>query len=265
MDTEAQLLPTGKAAELCAVKPDTILKWIKKGQLKATRTAGGHYRIQRRDLEPLIPGAAGRPDPDPPTLSGYPHALRCWEYLSDPGVLRDECKRCVVYRVRAAWCFQVAGLGCEIGHAKQFCRNTCEDCAYYRRVSGLATNILVITQDEGLIERLIRDDNQRVVLRFARNSYEASAIISSFRPAFAVVDQAVSAKAETGLLDSLASDPRVPGLKIILGIRQGTGGRRREKPGKNIVGVLEKPFDRGRIAAVIDRFPVEPLAQNQGI
>ena len=44
------LLTTGKAARLCSVKPDTVLKWIKKGVLPATRTIGGHYRVEEQDL-----------------------------------------------------------------------------------------------------------------------------------------------------------------------------------------------------------------------
>ena len=44
------LLTTGKAARLCSVKPDTVLKWIKKGVLPATRTVGGHYRVEEQDL-----------------------------------------------------------------------------------------------------------------------------------------------------------------------------------------------------------------------
>ena len=55
------LLTTGQAARLCSVTPDTVLKWIKKGRLRGVRTAGGHYRIERRLLDPLIacPDSAG--------------------------------------------------------------------------------------------------------------------------------------------------------------------------------------------------------------
>ena len=47
---KSQHLTTGEAAGLCSVKPDTVLKWIKKGQLRAAKTAGGHHRIEYRDL-----------------------------------------------------------------------------------------------------------------------------------------------------------------------------------------------------------------------
>ena len=51
-------LSTGAAARLCSVNPDTVLKWIKKGRLPATRTVGGHYRIEEQDLAALIPAHA---------------------------------------------------------------------------------------------------------------------------------------------------------------------------------------------------------------
>ena len=41
------LLSTGDVAKLFGVTPDAVLKWIKKGKLPATRTAGGHYRVTR--------------------------------------------------------------------------------------------------------------------------------------------------------------------------------------------------------------------------
>jgi excisionase family DNA binding protein len=43
-------ISTGKAATICCVTPDTILKWIKKDKLKAVRTAGGHFRIKASSL-----------------------------------------------------------------------------------------------------------------------------------------------------------------------------------------------------------------------
>jgi len=159
---------------------------------------------------------------------------------------------------QAAQCFQMADLGIEVGHARQFCRSSCEQCEYYRRVQGLPTNVLVISADEALLERLSGEENQSIALRFARNAYEASAIVQSFQPAFVVVDQELLRAQETGLLECLCSDPRLPGVKIVLGVRHGTAGARGDETNKDVVvSVIEKPFGPGRIAAVINSFPIE--------
>jgi excisionase family DNA binding protein len=264
-DNEPRLLTTGKAAKLCSVKPDTILKWIKKGRLEAVRTAGGHYRIQVQDIEPLIHGRRFGDLTGPPPPECHPQPLRCWEYLSPRGETREECEKCVVYRLRAAWCFQVAGLGQDIGHAKHFCRTSCDDCVYYRRVSGLATNVLVITSDQELVYRLAGDQTKSLSFRFARNTYEASAEIHSFRPGFVVLDRELTEVSETELAAHLARDQRVPGLRIILAVRPGKAGRRLNGPsGDIVVGVVEKPFSTRHIAAVIDSLPVEALSEPQG-
>jgi len=253
-----RLMSTGQAAKLFSVKPDTVLKWIKKGRLEATRTPGGHYRIEEERLRslPCLPDA-GRPLPlEPSPSAGLSRPLRCWEYLSERGEIRQDCLNCVVYRVRAAWCFEVIGLGGDVGHAMQFCGTTCENCAYYQRVTGQAINALIVTSDDELIRSLRTDPTQGISLRFARNGYETSAIIGDFRPAFVVVDEEVVIGGEPGLLDCLAGDPRVPGLKIVLAAESGTAslGSR-----KDVVRVIEKPFDKRGIAAVIHSFPVEAL------
>src|SRR5450759_1687585 len=145
-------LSTGEAARLCSVNPDTVLKWINKGQLAATRTAGGHYRIEEHDLAALIPPSAPSAVPGVEPLGSDHRPLRCWEYLNPRGAVRDECRKCAVYQIRAAWCFRVAtSLGCEIGQKKSFCTTSCEDCTYYRRASGQATNVLVISSDNEFV------------------------------------------------------------------------------------------------------------------
>ena len=255
------LLTTGQAAKLCSVTPDTVLKWIRKGRLQATRTAGGHFRIERRQLEPLshTPHAAGGSDHLPTDCLGP--SLRCWEYLSDQGTVREECTQCVVYRVRAVRCFLMAGMEAQIGHARRFCQTSCQDCIYYRRVKGLATNVLVVTADEDLVERLAGEENGSVVIRLARNAYEVSAIVQDFRPAFAVIDEDLLAAKESGLLDSLAGDPRIPGLRVILLVSPGGTGRKVNRPDNNlIVSVIEEPFTLHHIAEVINSVPVDSLS-----
>lgn len=249
-------LSTGKAAQLCSVNPDTVLKWIKKGRLAAIRTAGGHYRIEERDVAALIPPSILE-IPSAPAAEGRP--LRCWEYLSRSGRMRDECKNCVVYQIRAAWCFQVASLECDIGRLKGACNAPCQDCAYYRRANGEATNVLVITTDSQLVESLGQGEHENIELRFARSAYDAAAVAGSFRPAFVVVDQELRGHGGSDLLDSLADDPRLPGLRIILGVPKGKAARLGALPEKGVVSVIEKPFGQERIVEVIKRFAVELL------
>jgi len=258
---ELELLTTGKAARICSVRADTVLKWIKKGRLEAVRTAGGHYRIQLQDLEPFVRGRCLGDITTLPPPECSPQPLRCWEYLSRNGQVREECTKCVVFRVRAAWCFQVVGLGSDLGHAKHFCRSSCEECAYCRRVQGLATHVLVITADRSLTQRLRSEATKSVALQFARNGYEASAVIHSVRPDFVVLDRETHAAEESELVNCLASDARIPGLKVILAVRRGQTVRRLVGPAKElVVGVIEKPFGAQSVARIIDSLPVEAMA-----
>jgi len=251
-------LTTGQAAELCAVTPATVLNWVRSGQLEGMRTPGGHYRIQLEKLQPLL-GSPQTPNLRLETLSEKA-PLRCWEYLGEGGGVREECLACVVYRVRAGWCFQIATLGIDSGHARRFCPTSCDDCAYYRRVTGLPTNVLIVSSDQELLGGLSGQEEESIVFRFAKNAYEASAAVETFLPAFAVVDMETSAAKENGLVESLTRDPRLPGLKTVVAVGQGRTGRRGGWSGNpTIAGEIEKPFGLPEIQAVIDSFPVEKV------
>ena len=251
-------LSTGQAAKYCSVKPDTILKWIKRGKVPAERTAGGHYRIQRKDLEPLalVPqpadeaGAPGRPRGQP---------LRCWEYLGHGDGVPEQCEDCIVLRSRAAWCFQLAEHARDLGHAQRFCAESCEECAYYQRVRGMATRVLVITDDDAFRDHLLGTDEPTIRLRFADNAYGASAVIHEFRPTFVVVDHdLLKENGGATLLDHLLEDSRVPGVRVVLAVTRGRAARVRAAVRRDVVvGVIEKPFGGDRIASVVDAFPVE--------
>jgi len=43
-----------KAAKYCAISRWTLWKLVKTGELKASRTSGGHYRILKKDLESFV-------------------------------------------------------------------------------------------------------------------------------------------------------------------------------------------------------------------
>jgi excisionase family DNA binding protein len=261
VDSQSHHLTTGEAAELCSVKPVTVLKWLEMGQLRAAKTAGGHHRVEYHDLQSFLRAhRVGEELSSSDEATGQ--ALRCWEFFSDQGALRAACKECVVYRVRAALCFEMLGLGKEVGHGQLFCQNSCEDCAYYRRVKGLKINVLVVSQDGDLIGNLAGEQSAGLSLRFVQNAYEASAAIHDFRPAFAVVDRDLVPDGGRELVRCLAADSRVPGLKIILAV-PGAGRRRRKESERGAAEVLVKPFGLDRVTEAVTRLPVECVAPDE--
>lgn len=251
----ATLLTTGRAARLCSVTPDTVLKWIKSGRLPANRTAGGHYRVEQSDLLSVLSHTNGSEPWTQETAALCSRPMRCWEYMNHgPGV---ECKDCVAYRVHASWCFQLVNVVRGAGHTKRFCSGLCQECPYYRRVHGLPTNVLVITSDESLIQSLAKSDHFSIDFRFARRGYDASAIISVFRPAWVAIDQAILENLGVGLLEALASDARTRGARILLAVRKGAVGCRIHS--KSVFATIEEPFSADEIVAIINRIPVETM------
>lgn len=259
----AGLLTTGQAAQLCAVTPDTVLKWIKKGRLPATRTAGGHYRVALPDLEPFLAGfgqrgsvvTADRPAHTNPSHDGTKEEtdeIPCWEFLSRNGEIQDACQKCVVYRVRATRCFLMAGLETDVGHSHLNCEGSCEECGYYRRIRGLSTQVLFISSDEDLVSRIDGLGDDPVSLRFARNGYEASAMIQDFRPEIAIIDLEGLPDQGFGLIDSIAADPRVPNIRVILVIPPDTMTRMLQRPRHRLVAsMMEKPNVCEKIEEVV--------------
>jgi excisionase family DNA binding protein len=252
---DGPLLTTGRAAELLGVTPDTVLRWVRKGRLAAHQTAGGHCRIRLEDLKPLLGPEMPVPASAPPECGARP--LFCWEYLNPRGGIPEECRSCIVYQARVTWCFRLAQLDQEMGHRGTFCLASCEECAYFRRVHRLATNVLVISSDPKLVSKLAAEPSSSLALRFARNPYCASAMIQDFRAGFVIVDEDLW-RHESELVDCLASDPRAPGLRIILAVRKASKRPTRQRP-ENVVAVLEKPFGLDRVEHVIRAIPVEAL------
>jgi excisionase family DNA binding protein len=260
----SDLLTTGQAAKLCAVTPDTVLKWIKKGRLKASRTAGGHYRVALPDLRPFLAGFGQGEEPEhrrQPTAPVSSHdgteataeEVSCWEYLAVNGNVQEECKQCVVYRVRATRCFLMAGLEGDVGHSRQYCQGSCEDCVYYQRLQGGSASVLFITADQSLEGQIEGFQGGEVSLRFARNGYEASTVIQDFRPEILIIDLEGLPDLGFGLLDSIAADPRLPHARVILVVPPGTIERVLQRPRHRlVVSVLEKPQVCGHIADIVN-------------
>ncbi|MCP4633424.1 MAG: excisionase family DNA-binding protein [candidate division Zixibacteria bacterium] len=208
-----EFISTGQAAKLCSVTPDTVLKWIKSGRIPASRTPGGHFRINRNNLFKIIESGVL------PAINGVvdrPFQF-CWEFYSQDCSPENNCFDCIVYRSRAMRCYEVSRLPSEVGHQKMFCKNTCDDCDYYRVVIGQKLNVLVVTNQEQIIEGLRTGRKQfDHNLRIVANGYECSMVVESLRPDYVVLDSKLGMERCSVLVSNLSKDPRIPFVKIII-------------------------------------------------
>ena len=123
-------LTTGEAAAIFNVDPDTVLRWIKSGDIPAIRTPGGHYRINRNVfLSKMIEEISDHKPREHRSALPY-----CWEYNSESGIIREACKECIVYKSRTCRCYELSNLAAPIGHAKLFYSNSCGECQYFKSV-----------------------------------------------------------------------------------------------------------------------------------
>ena len=245
----SQFLTTGQAADILSVTPDTVLKWIRLGLLPARRTAGGHHRIDRRDLDLVL---AAVPSSHQYKAKTRQHSFEyCWEFYGN-GDLPERCRGCAVYSMRAHRCYEVAKLAPESGHLKAFCERTCEECEYYRLVHEQSTNVLVVTDDKELTASLLRDAvSTDFNLEVADCEYAASLKIADFRPDFAVVDCSLGRRASGDIGRHLVQDPRIPSVRVVLA---GTDDEFPEECDKEIFARMERPFGIREIDDIIDGF-----------
>ena len=257
-ESPSRPLTTGKAARLLGVEPDTVLKWIKRGKLRASKTTGGHHRIDAREVDRLLHArASGNSAMTPEQCRFGP--LRCWEYFAGQGEVHAECLECVVYRVRASLCFELLHLQPELAPDRRPCAATCSDCAYYQRVHGEAVRILLISEDPDLLGLVLEPPDPRLQIAAARTAYEASRAVGSFRPAFAVVDRECASLDWKELTAMLSSDDRCPGLRVLL-----AAGASSIDPGSpppaGTAALIAKPFGINALLELVGRFPVESLS-----
>ena len=249
----SRMLTTGQAAKLCSVTPDTVLKWIHSGALPARRTAGGHHRIDQQDLTQFVgPTRQNEVDKEPapvePSETSSTHY--CWEY-NNGGEVPAGCQECVVYKMRAQRCYEVAKLEPEIGHTKTYCEGDCLDCDYYRHVHLQGTNVMVLTEDEELIQKLKGEKNEAPYsLEITECEYSCSALVDTFRPDYVVVDCAFGPERSGDICNHLAQDPRLPYVRVVMAVNEGmfpTGCD------KNIFARMQRPFDVSDITECIHR------------
>jgi excisionase family DNA binding protein len=208
----ARFLTTGEAAIILSVTPDTVLKWIRSGRLPARRTAGGHHRISHRDLE-LLTSENGKKQTEKSPQRAFQY---CWEFYGN-GNLHQSCSGCAVYLMRAQRCYEVAKLAPQAGVPKTFCKQSCDECEYYRLVHKQRTNVLIVTDDEILTKNLSScEKSADFNMEIADCEYACSSIVYRFRPDFAIVDCSLGQGASRDISNHLIQDPRIPSVRVIL-------------------------------------------------
>lgn len=128
--TRGQAFSTGQAARFCYVTSDTILNWIRTGQLRAQRTIGGQYRIPVGALRAFMVEHGMET-----ALLDAEKDIRpyCWEYHCQVTARYGHtgegvCAGCLVRRSGTLNCWALHGL--LPATARRF--DACEDCEYFR-------------------------------------------------------------------------------------------------------------------------------------
>jgi len=177
----------------------------------------------------------------------------CWDFFATNGSLRARCKSCTVFQSRARRCYELARLAPDLGNTMTFCSQSCEDCDYYRAVRRQGTNVLVISDNAGVIARLRRRSwRAPFALETADCEYTASAIVDSFRPDFVVIDCGLGAERSRDIRQHLSEDPRIPFVRLILAAAEDELPKSCEH---DIFAFLDKPFTIEDLVACIGMIP----------
>ncbi len=245
---KGEFLTTGQAANICSVTRNTVFKWIQAGYLSARRTAGGHHRIDKRDLDQLMNSSAQhRVSVDHPSQkSRYRY---CWEY-NGQGKTQKACLDCAVYTLRALRCYEIAKLAPEAPHAKLFCNKRCEDCDYFREMHGKTANILVVTNDQVLASDLLAQaDEARFNLEVTDCEYNCSSVVNHFKPDFVIVDCNLGRQVSRQISHHIMKDPRIPYVRVVF------AGGKEDMPqecDREVFARIARPFSIGDIAECIE-------------
>ena len=245
-------LSTGKVAKALSVTPDTVLKWIKSGRLPAIRTAGGHYRVAREEVDRLVTSEPGPHEP-----ASERKFVHCWEFYGTDGCPSTKCLDCLVYRAQAIRCYEMSGLEVEAGYVGAHCTTSCEDCEYFRDVVRGRRKVLIVSECSDL-RRRFREDGAASSLdvKFADSEYQCAATCGEFKPDYVVIDGALSTRARSSLCSHVAADPRIPGVTIILAVPE-SGSRVGTSEG-DVDRMVPRTLDPAELERHITRLEVKP-------
>ena len=102
-------------------------------------------------------------------------------------------------------------------HERTFCQGTCDECEYYRAVHEQPTNILIVTDNSKLADRLLIEARHfPFEIQIADCEYNCSALVNRFKPDFAFVDCSLGPQVSRDISFHLAEDPRIPFVRVVL-------------------------------------------------
>lgn len=235
--SQKTILTTGEAATMCSVTPDTVLKWIKSGKIAGNRTAGGHYRINKKSLSLFVPNIAETP-PDSAPAPEDDNKIPCWEFNATGGTINERCFQCIVYTSRTKRCYVMAALGKRAGHQNLFCKTSCEKCRYFSYVNG-ALKVLIISRNWKQYKICKTAAACHIDIRFACCGYEVSSIVQHFNPDAVLFDDTLESGDLHELAGHLKKDPRLSKLRVLFVSRSRT---RNQTLPREIDAVLSAPL-----------------------
>ena len=243
-----ELLTTGEAAALCSVTPDTVLKWIRAGKIAAKRTPGGHHRIPRNALQPLLDKGSHQPtDRAPGSSFRY-----CWEFYARDSRIPSGCRSCIVFRSRSRRCYEMNQLPAEAGFTGLFCKSSCDECEYYQLVHGRLPNVLVVTDRSRLRTTLERGAKTTdFSLEFSDCEYRCSMQVEKFRPDYIVIDCSLGIERSYEFAKLLYEDPRIPLVRVVL---VAEGMPLPTKCDKLVYAVIQRPFSVSILSDLVQRY-----------
>jgi excisionase family DNA binding protein len=210
-----RLLTTGEVAEICSVARDTVFKWIRAGYLPAARTAGGHHRVDRSDLDQFL-AHSETPKREVPQVGSPESPQYCWQHHGEGKVL-EGCKRCGVYLMRAQRCYEWFRAVGSAGQPGIYCEVNCPECDYYQSVHGQQTNVLVLTNDPELSRAILEADEEGGFnIRVADCGYECSVLVDEFRPDYVIIDTGLQSEEVQTIAQHLMRDPRLPFVRVVV-------------------------------------------------
>jgi len=239
-NNKSEHLTTSQAAKLLAVSPDTVLKWVKAGKIKAHRTLGGHFRIPASELKVSNGITSENLEKNGNNHMSVPYQY-CWEFLAAAGPIKAECKDCITFRSRASRCYELKDIPGGLGCLNLMCDTECSRCEYFKVVNGQKLNILILSENKTIVQNLDSlDDTGIFRIRFSEDEYSAAIAIQDYRPDYIIIDCSIGKKRTGFICNNLFNDIRIPVVRIILASKS---RNLKDYCDKEVFGWIRKPFN----------------------